>query len=119
MTADVSKDMVKLAYKAMDDKKAVDISVLDISNISVLADYFIIASGTNVSQIDAITNNVMEALSRHGYDLKRSEGISDCGWILMDFGDIIVHVFSLKDRQFYDLDAVWSKGIPVSNVDEL
>lgn len=117
--ADISKDMVKVAYKAIDDKKAEDIKVLDISGISILADYFIIASGTNVSQIDAIVDNVMEALSRQGYELKRSEGVSNCGWVLMDFGDIIVHIFSKQERQFYDLDTVWSKGIPVENVEDL
>lgn len=111
-------EMIKLSYKAMEDKKAENIKILDISKISVLADYFIICNGNNSSQIDAIIDNVLDTLGRAGYHTKRIEGGHNSGWILMDFGDIVVHVFSKEDRLFYDLERIWRDGTSVS-VDEL
>ncbi len=105
-----SKEMIKLAYEAMEDKKAEDIRVIEIGEISVIADYFIIASGSNQSQVEAITDNVQEKLGRAGYETKRIEGTRNCGWILMDYGDIVVHVFSKDDRLFYDLERIWRDG---------
>lgn len=105
-----SKDMVRLAIKALEDKKAEDIKVIDISEVSVLADYFIIASGTNRSQIQAMTDNVEEQLGRNGFALKQVEGYDAANWILMDFNDIIVHVFDKENRLFYDLERIWRDG---------
>ena len=105
-----SKDMVRLAIKALEDKKAEDIKVIDISEVSVLADYFIIASGTNRSQIQALTDNVEEQLGRNGSEVKQIEGYDAANWVLMDFGDIIVHVFDRENRLFYDLERIWRDG---------
>lgn len=105
-----SKEMVRLAIKALEDKKAEDISVIDISEVSVLADYFIIASGTNRSQIQALTDNVEEQLGRNGSAVKQIEGYDAANWVLMDFGDIIVHVFDRENRLFYDLERIWRDG---------
>lgn len=110
MTSDKSREMVKLAYQAMDDKKAGNIKILDISDITPIADFFIICSGSNSSQMDAIIDNVTETLGRAGYDAKRSEGGRNSGWILMDYNDIVVHVFSKEDRLFYDLERIWRDG---------
>ena len=74
MTSDKAREMVKLAYKAMDDKKGQDIKILDISDITTIADYFIICSGTNVSQMDAIVDNIEEMMGRAGYNARRTEG---------------------------------------------
>ena len=108
--SDLSKEMVKLAYKAMDDKKAEDIRIIDISGISVVADYFIICSGNNASQVEAITDNVTETLGRAGYNSKRAEGNRNSGWILLDYNDIVVHIFSKDDRLFYGLERIWKDG---------
>lgn len=105
-----SKDMVRLAIKALEDKKAEDIKVIDISEVSVLADYFVIASGTNRSQIQALTDNVEEQLGRNGSAVKQIEGYDAANWVLMDFGDIIVHVFDRENRLFYDLERIWRDG---------
>lgn len=104
------KEMVKIAYNALDEKKADDIRILDISEISVLADYFIIAGGENRNQIQAMIDNVEEKLAEAGYHPKQIEGYNTAGWILMDYGDIIIHVFSKEDRLFYDLERIWRDG---------
>lgn len=105
-----SKEMTKLAIKALEDKKAEDIRVIDISEVSVLADYFIIASGTNRSQIQALTDNVEETLARAGFPAKQTEGYDTANWVLMDFNDIIVHVFDKDNRLFYNLERIWRDG---------
>ena len=105
-----SFEMVKLAKTALEDKKAGDIKVIDISGVSVLADYFIIADGSNVNQVQAMVDNVDEVLGRAGYECKQMEGYGTGGWILMDYGDIIVHAFCREDRLFYDLERIWRDG---------
>ena len=105
-----SLEMVKLAKTALEDKKAGDIKVIDISGVSVLADYFIIADGSNVNQVQAMVDNVDEVLGRAGYECKQMEGYGTGGWILMDYGDIIVHAFCRGDRLFYDLERIWRDG---------
>lgn len=105
-----AKELVKIAIDALEDKKAEEIHIIDISEISTLADYFIIASGTNRSQIQALADNVEEALGKAGLPLKQTEGYDAANWILMDYRDIIVHIFDKENRLFYDLDRIWRDG---------
>lgn len=105
-----SKLMARLAYQALDDKKGEDIQVIDISQVSVLADYFIIANGNSESQVRALVDNVEEELSKAGYEMKQREGYGSENWVLMDFGEIIVHVFDKENRLFYDLERIWRDG---------
>lgn len=105
-----SKEMAKLAYYALDEKKAEDIRIIDISGVSVIADYFIIASGSNQNQLLAMQDAVDEELYKAGYHAKQIEGNQNSSWILMDYNDIIVHIFSKEDRLFYDLERVWRDG---------
>lgn len=105
-----SKQLTKTAYKALADKKAENIQIIDINGISVMADYFIIADGQNQHQIQAMCDAVEEALHKSGLDPKQIEGNRNSSWILMDYGDIIVHVFSKEDRLFYDLERIWGDG---------
>lgn len=107
---DQAKKMAKLAYHALDDKKGEDIKIIDISGVSVLADYFIIANGTNQSQVQALVDNVEEEMHRAGFPLKQREGYGNGNWVLLDFGDIIVHVFDKENRLFYDLERIWRDG---------
>jgi iojap-like ribosome-associated protein len=107
---DQSKEMARLTYEALDEKKAEDITVLEIGDISVLADYFIIANGTNSSQVQALVDNVQEVLGKNGYLPKRIEGVRSTNWVLLDYGDVVVHVFSKEDRLFYDLERIWRDG---------
>lgn len=105
-----SLNMAKLALKAMEEKKAEDIKVIDIHEVSTIADYFLIASGNNRSQIQAICDEVEETLGRAGYPKKQSEGYDSANWILIDYGDIIVHIFDKQNRLFYDLERIWRDG---------
>ncbi len=105
-----SRELAKLACKALSEKKAEDIRVIDISEISVLADYFIIANGTNPNQLQAMVDAVDEELTKSGHNARQIEGNQHSSWILMDYGDIIVHVFSKEDRLFYDLERIWRDG---------
>lgn len=104
------KKMAGIAIEALEDKKAEDIRVIDISGVSVLADYFIIATGTNTSQIQAMADEVEEKLGRAGHPMKQIEGYDHANWVLLDFGDIIVHIFDKENRLFYDLERIWRDG---------
>jgi ribosome-associated protein len=105
-----SKKLVKLAYEALEEKKGEDIQVIEIKDISVIADYFIIANGANSPQVDALVDSVRDRLGRNGFEPLRVEGIRSASWILMDYGDVIVHVFSKDDRLFYNLERIWRDG---------
>ena len=105
-----SVEMARLVIEALEDKKAEDIKIIDISEVSVLADYFIIAGGNNHSQIQALSNNVEEKLGRAGHQVKQIEGYDTANWILMDFGDVIVHIFDKENRLLYDLERIWRDG---------
>ena len=103
-------EMVKIIYKAMEDKKAEDIKIIDIADISTIADYFIICSASNSSQMEAVIDNISEMLVKAGYEAKRTEGGRSSSWILIDYGDVVVHIFSREDRLFYDLERIWRDG---------
>lgn len=105
-----SFEMAKLAIEALEDKKAEDIRMIDISEVSVIADYFIIAGGSNRSQIQALCDNVEEKLGRAGVPVKQIEGYDTANWVLLDFGDIIVHIFDKENRLLYDLERIWRDG---------
>ena len=110
MNLDESKKMARLAYEALDEKLGEDIRIIDISNVSIMADYFIIANGSNESQVKALVENVMEKLEKAGHMVKQREGYGTGSWVLLDFSDIIVHVFDKENRLFYNLERIWSDG---------
>ena len=105
-----SNEIAKLAITALEDKKAEDIKVIDISEVSVIADYFIIANGTNRSQIQTLSDHVEEVLGRAGVELKQVEGYDNANWVLLDFRDVIIHIFDKENRLFYDLERIWRDG---------
>ena len=105
-----AKEMAKIALEALEDKKAGDLKLIDIEEISTIADYFIIASGTNRNQVQAMADNVEEALSKAGCEPKHIEGYPSANWVLMDYGDIILHIFDEENRLFYDLERIWRDG---------
>ena len=111
-------ELVKKAVTALEDKKAEDITVIDIGGVSSIADYFIIANGSNSNQLAAMQDAVDEAMYTSGVHAKQVEGTSNSTWILMDYQDIIVHLFSKEDRLFYDLERIWKDGKEIS-LDEL
>lgn len=103
-------ELVKKAAAALEDKKAEDITVIDISEVSTIADYFIIANASNQNQLTAMQDAVDEAMYKEGVHAKQVEGNRSSTWILMDYQDIIVHLFSKEDRLFYDLERIWRDG---------
>ena len=105
-----SRELAKIAYNALDEKKGINISIIDISEISTLADYFIIAGGNNENQVKALANSVEEEMYKVDCKPKHIEGFDNANWILMYFSDIIVHVFNEEDRLFYDLERIWRDG---------
>lgn len=105
-----SNEIAKLAITALEDKKAEDIKVIDISEVSVIADYFIIANGTNRSQIQTLSDHVEETLGKAGVLLKQVEGYDNANWVLLDFRDVIIHIFDKENRLFYDLERIWRDG---------
>ena len=104
------KQMAQLVCRALDEKKGRDIKVIDIHDVSVIADYFVIASGSNQNKVQAMVDNVEEQLGRAGFEPKQVEGVRNSSWILMDYGDVIVHVFDEENRLFYDLERIWRDG---------
>ena len=96
-----AKEMAKIAYHALDEKKGEDIRIIDIAGISVLADYFIIANGSSESQVQAMVDNVEEEMHKAGYSLKQREGYGSGNWVLLDFGDVIVHVGKIFRKYFH------------------
>ncbi|MBQ9333838.1 MAG: ribosome silencing factor [Lachnospiraceae bacterium] len=108
-----SREMAKIAIKCLEDKKAENIRVIDISTISVLGDYFLIANGNNRNQIQAMSDHVEETLGKAGFEPKQIEGYNTANWILMDYRDVIIHIFDPDNRSYYDLDRIWRDGTPV------
>lgn len=113
-----AEKIVKTAVRALNDKKGEDIKVIEIGKISTVADYFVIANGANIPQVDALVDNVTEELLKEGIHAERVEGVRSSGWILMDYSDVVIHVFSKEDRLFYDLERIWRDGneIPVETL---
>lgn len=117
MVANNSKEMAKIVVNALEEKKAKDLKLLDISDVSVLADYFVIASGSNHNQVQAMADEVEEKLGKAGYTPRQVEGYQTANWILMDYQDVIIHIFDEENRLFYDLERIWRDGSLVEKVD--
>lgn len=103
-------ERIVTAVRAAAEKKAIDIVVLDLREIATFTDYFIITSGTNERQVQAISDEVYETLKKAGSTAARVEGYKTAEWILLDYGDFIVHVFEQKSRNFYDLERLWRES---------
>lgn len=109
-----AKDMARIAYDALDEKKGTDIKIIDISKISVIADYFIIATGSSSNQVSALVENVEEQMHKNGFTMKQREGGGHSPWVLLDYTDVIVHVFDKESRSFYNLEHIWHDGREVA-----
>ena len=102
-----SKDKAIKAARASSDKKAKDIVILELKKLTVIADYFVICSGESTTQVKAIVDHVEEALAKHGVSPGRIEGLGNARWVLLDYGDVIVHVFEEETRNYYELEKFW------------
>ena len=102
--------MAREIAQILSDKKAEDIIVLDIRAVSVIADYFVICTGTSDRQVRALTGAVDEAMSKQGIHARNTEGLQEALWVLMDYADVIVHIFAPEQREYYKLERLWSKA---------
>jgi ribosome-associated protein len=106
MTEEMKKDY-EIAAQAAYDKKGSDITILNMKDASIMADYFVICSARNVHQAQSIADNIEEEMEKNGYTVRHVEGYRSGRWILLDMGDVIAHVFINDERHFYDLDNLW------------
>ena len=113
------KEIALLAAKALDSKKGKEIKVIEIGELTTLADYFVIAAGTSNTQISALSDVVEEELKKSGEMALRREGYRDGTWVLLDYGCVAIHVFSQEAREFYDLERLWRDGKEVDLSDVL
>ena len=102
-----SKNFARTIVDAAADKKAANILLLEVEELTTLADYFVICEGTSHRQLGAIRDGIVEALKGMGYGLYHQEGTPESGWILLDYGNILVHIFSPERRAFYQLEELW------------
>ena len=108
------KELAMIAVKALDEKKGREIAAIQVTEQTTLADYFVIATGSSNTQINALCGAVEKAMKEQaGEDPMRREGYRDGTWVLLDYGCVIVHVFSPEAREFYSLERLWSDGTPV------
>lgn len=109
------RELLMTAVKAADDKRAEDIMVLNMKGISLIADYFVICHGNSDKQVQAIAREIREKAEEQGYNLKRMEGFDEARWVLIDIGDVVVHVFHKEERSYYNLERLWGDA-PIENV---
>lgn len=105
--SDLIHVMPKMIASAASDKKAFDIQILDMTNISLITDYFIICSANSTTQVKAIADNIEEKLAENGIKLLHREGYNEARWILLDYGSSVVHIFVEDERRFYNIERLW------------
>ena len=104
------QEILKSIVSSLSSKKAADIAVIGIKDLTIVADYVVIATGMNVTQTKALADEVEYKLSEAGLKPTRTEGYSGATWIILDYSDIVVHVFYKESRQYYQLDRLWADG---------
>lgn len=110
----MSLDMAKQAVEFLDSKKALDLKLIGIQDISVIADYFVLATGTSSTHVKALSDEVEFQFKERGITPNHIEGYRSNSWILLDYGDVVVHIFTAEARHFYDLDRLWQDGAVIS-----
>ena len=110
-----NQELLKIAVKAADDKRAEDILALNMKGISLIADYFIICHGNSDKQVQAIAREMKEKAQEKGYDVKRIEGFDEARWVLIDLGDVVAHVFHREERSYYNLERLWGDA-PIEDI---
>ena len=104
---------VKIAVAALEDKKASDVKVLKIENITTLASYFVICNGTSTTQVRALADECEFKLEQAGIKINHREGKPDGGWVLLDYADVVIHIYTPEARKFYDLERFWQDAAEV------
>lgn len=107
MTKPDTDQKLSIVKEAVDARKAENMEVLDLRGRTLVADYFILASGTSNVHIKAVADGVIEKMKEHGLRADRVEGYAEAKWVLVDYGDVVLHVFAQEEREFYDLESLW------------
>ncbi len=102
-----TRELALLIAKWAGEKRAKDVVILDMQDISLVTDYFVVASGNSTTQVQAIADHIEETCEKRGFKLRHREGYRAARWILLDYGDVVVHIFREKDRKFYSLERLW------------
>jgi len=102
------QELMKMIVDTLDDKKALNIVSLDLHNLSFVTDYYIICHGNSDRQVQALSDAVVERVEKAGYQVRGIEGVDTSRWILIDIGDVVVHIFHREDREYYNLERLWS-----------
>ena len=109
-------EIARKAVEAAGEKQASDIVLLDVSKICTFADYFVVCSGESERQLKAIGDEIEQTLKKQGTRAIHQEGTSSSGWLLYDYGDVLIHIFAPAEREFYQLDELWSQATPVIRI---
>jgi ribosome-associated protein len=109
------QELLHIAVKAADDKRAEDILALNMQGISLIADYFIICHGNSDKQVQAIAREIKDKAEENGYSARRTEGFDEAKWVLIDLGDVVAHVFHRDERTYYNLERLWGDA-PLENI---
>ncbi len=115
-TALQSTEYAQLAVDVAEEKLASDIVLLDIRGVSDFADYFVILTAESTRQMAMLSEEIEHALERKGYAKHHREGTPQGGWMLLDFGDVVVHIFGPEEREFYSIEEAWSEGVEVVRI---
>ncbi|APC48202.1 ribosome silencing factor [Virgibacillus halodenitrificans] len=108
------KDLLQIVATACDDKRAEDIIALDMNEVSLVADYFLICHGSNERQVQAIARGIKDAVEEEGISIKRLEGMEQARWVLVDLGGIVCHIFHKEERSYYNLERLWGDATQVT-----
>ncbi len=111
---ETSKEKALLIANFLDDKKALDIKILELKDLTIITDYFVISSAESITQVKAFTEYVLEQMEIRGFKPLGIEGFDYAHWVLLDYGDVIVHIFLEETRQYYDLERLWLDAPRVS-----
>ena len=112
-------EILKIAVRAIDSKRGENIKIIKIDELTVIANYFIIANGSSTTQVKALADEVEFKLSQAGLEPKRTEGYQGANWIVLDYIDVVIHIFHKETRDFYDLERLWQDGVEISPEDFL
>ncbi|MNO14543.1 Ribosomal silencing factor RsfS [compost metagenome] len=109
-------ELMNLAVSAAEDKKAMNIVTLDLKGVSLIADYFVICHGNSDTQVQAIATEIRKRVQEAGTEIRGIEGMNSARWVLMDLGDVVVHIFHRDEREYYNIERLWSDAKVVENV---
>lgn len=113
---DQSKDLLQIAVAAADDKKAMNIVALDLKGVSLIADYFVICHGNSDTQVNAIATEIRKRVHEYGGTIRGIEGMDSARWVLLDLGDVVVHIFHRDERDYYNIERLWSDAKVVETI---